>query len=320
MEYKKILPLVSLITPCYNGEKYLERFLDSVLAQTYDNIEFILVNDGSTDDTEKIALSYQEKFADRGYIYIYIVQNENKGLSSAINQGLKILKGKYFMWADADDLLDKDNVLYKVKYLEKNKDKAIVAARASIVDEEDINKVIKYVYNKFDKNWYNDIVFSSNATTACGIYMVRTKDFFNIYPERNIYESREGQNWQMLLPLAYKFSYGNIPEVLYKIVVRKDSHSRIKRPIKSLIKRCDGFIDILENVSKFFSKEDKELFLKKVYQYYSREKFIYSIQYNDIKIAKECYKDLKERKLDTIKDNLKYWRYRIKMFFVNIIK
>lgn len=72
MEYKKNLPLVSLITPCYNGEKYLERFLDSVLAQTYDNIEFILVNDGSTDDTEKIALSYQEKFADRGYIYIYI--------------------------------------------------------------------------------------------------------------------------------------------------------------------------------------------------------------------------------------------------------
>ena len=67
-------------------------------------------------------------------------------------------------------------------------------------------------------------------------------------------------------------------------------------------------------------ENDKEIFLDKVYKYYSREKFIYSIQYDDITIAKECYEDLKERNCVTIKDNLKYWRYRIKMFFVNIIK
>ena len=65
-------PLVSIITPCYNGENYLERYLDSVLEQTYDNIELILVNDGSNDKTSEIANRYKSKFADNGYVYIYI--------------------------------------------------------------------------------------------------------------------------------------------------------------------------------------------------------------------------------------------------------
>ena len=65
-------PLVSIITPCYNGEKFLERFLDSVLNQTYENIELILVNDGSTDKTDDIANKYKNKFDERDYAYIYI--------------------------------------------------------------------------------------------------------------------------------------------------------------------------------------------------------------------------------------------------------
>ena len=60
MKEKHINPLVSIITPCYNGENYLERYLDSVLEQTYDNIELILVNDGSNDKTSEIANRYKK--------------------------------------------------------------------------------------------------------------------------------------------------------------------------------------------------------------------------------------------------------------------
>ena len=67
-------PLINIITPCYNGEKFLERFLDSVLKQTYDNIELILVNDGSTDKTDNIANKYKSKFNEKGYIYMHIME------------------------------------------------------------------------------------------------------------------------------------------------------------------------------------------------------------------------------------------------------
>ena len=105
-------PLVSVVTPCYNGEKYISRFLDSVINQTYDNVEVILVNDGSIDKTEEIALNYKSKFEKRGYKYIYIYQ-KNAGQAAAINQGLKVLQGKYLIWPDSDDILDK-NALYKL--------------------------------------------------------------------------------------------------------------------------------------------------------------------------------------------------------------
>ena len=72
--------LVSIITPCYNGEKHVHRLLESVLNQTYTNIELILVDDGSTDETKKIVLSYQEKFTEKKLKLNYIYQ-ENKGLA-----------------------------------------------------------------------------------------------------------------------------------------------------------------------------------------------------------------------------------------------
>lgn len=138
-------PLVSIITPCYNGEKYLASCLDSVLAQTYDNVEFILVNDGSNDKTALIAEAYKEKFKLKGYIYIY---QENKGVSAAVNRGLEIFNGKYLMLADSDDILEKDCIRSKVEYLERNTEIALVAARAKVANEWNINKTIGYLYNK----------------------------------------------------------------------------------------------------------------------------------------------------------------------------
>ena len=61
-------PLVSVITPCYNGEKFLHRFLDSVLNQTYTNVEFIFINDGSFDKTEEIVFSYKERLKSKGIV------------------------------------------------------------------------------------------------------------------------------------------------------------------------------------------------------------------------------------------------------------
>lgn len=111
MEY----PLVSIITSCFNGEIYLDRYFESILNQTYPHLELIFVNDGSTDQTEKIALSYTSKLKEKGISYKYIYQ-ENSGQSVALNKGLKIFKGKYLTWPDSDDVMTDDCIEKKLNF------------------------------------------------------------------------------------------------------------------------------------------------------------------------------------------------------------
>ena len=107
-----------MIVPIYNGEKYLRRFLKSVISQTYDNVQLILVNDGSTDCSDSIIKSYacelKAKFTEYIYIYqsnndIYIYQSNN-GAASAVCNALKYVEGEYLCWADCDDELLPDNI------------------------------------------------------------------------------------------------------------------------------------------------------------------------------------------------------------------
>ena len=112
----KMQKKVSIITPCYNGEMYVERMLNSVLEQDYNNIEFILINDGSTDKTEAIVKKYETKFKKKGIDFIYIYQS-NSGQAAALNKGLAIFKGDYLTWPDSDDMLSKDSISKKVEFL-----------------------------------------------------------------------------------------------------------------------------------------------------------------------------------------------------------
>ena len=98
-------PLVSVIIPVYNVEKYLRRCLNSVIDQEYKNIEIILVNDGSTDNSLEIAISYKEK--DKR---IKVFSQENQGLSAARNMGLDKSHGEYITFIDSDDYVSKDYV------------------------------------------------------------------------------------------------------------------------------------------------------------------------------------------------------------------
>lgn len=93
-----IKPMVSIIIPVYNGDNYLREAIDSALAQTYQNIEVIVINDGSRDQraTENIALSYGDK--------IRYFQKENGGVATALNLGILNMKGEYFSWLSHDDM------------------------------------------------------------------------------------------------------------------------------------------------------------------------------------------------------------------------
>ena len=129
-------PLVSIIIPVYNGGNYLSEAIDSALNQTYENIEIIVVNDGSQDDlkTEQIALSYGER--------ITYVSKENGGSSSALNVGIRTMKGEYFSWLSHDDLYLPEKIEKQVEVmLEIGSENVIVVCSGMLIDK-DGNKLL----------------------------------------------------------------------------------------------------------------------------------------------------------------------------------
>lgn len=100
-------PLVSIIVPVYNVESYLPQCIESILAQTYENLEIILVDDGSADSSGRIC----EEYADRD-TRIQTIHNPNEGLAAARNQGLEVARGVYCSFVDSDDYIARDCIAY----------------------------------------------------------------------------------------------------------------------------------------------------------------------------------------------------------------
>ena len=122
-------PLVSIIIPVFNGSNYLCEAIDSAIAQTYNNIEVVVVNDGSIDDTEKIALSYGDK--------IRYFKKENGGVATAVNLGIEHMRGEYFSWLSHDDIYYPSKIEKQLQALDSHGDiTAIVHSNFDTLDME----------------------------------------------------------------------------------------------------------------------------------------------------------------------------------------
>lgn len=117
----KTSPTVSIIVPCYNQSRYLAEALDSVLAQTYSEWECIIINDGSTDDTEKVATEYVNR--DQRFKYVY---QENQGVIAARNNAIRQSQGKYILPLDGDDRISPTYLEMAVPVFESEEEIKIV--------------------------------------------------------------------------------------------------------------------------------------------------------------------------------------------------
>lgn len=108
--------LVSIITPCYNAEKYISETIESVLNQTHKEWEMIIINDGSKDNSEEIIKKYVDK--DKR---ISLIKQENKGCAAARNNGIKHAKGRYIALLDADDVWYNNFLEEQIKFLNEKK-------------------------------------------------------------------------------------------------------------------------------------------------------------------------------------------------------
>lgn len=252
--------LVSIILPCYNGEKYIARCIDSIINQTYKNIELIIVNDGSTDNSEKIVFSYKSQLQNSGIKLVYIYQ-ENKGLAGAINAGLKVFSGEFLCWIDYDDYLLPNSILHRMEFLKNNTDIAVVTSDAYSCAETDLEHPIKKISDG-KPDLYNPHQFEnhlrSRAIFCPGCHMVRSTAFLTVNPNRHIYPCRRGQNWQMLLPIYYRYNQAFLNEPLYVYVVRNESMSRGDDTKEKLSYRYEEHLDIIKHTLADIEMSDKE--------------------------------------------------------------
>ena|GEM_PF-1142525 len=110
---------VSIIIPVYNAEAYFGDMLDSILAQTWPDIQLIVVNDGSTDRSEDVFRSREAELKKKLSEVIYLKHDQNRSASEAMNTALPFCDGEYLCWADADDLLLPDSIRKKAEYLDR---------------------------------------------------------------------------------------------------------------------------------------------------------------------------------------------------------
>lgn len=108
-------PLISVIVPVYNVEKYIAACVDSILAQTYTNLEILLVDDGSTDSSGALCDEYA-----RRDVRVRVIHQENEGLSDARNTGMQSAQGTYFAFVDSDDFIAGDYIAYLYGMIEKH--------------------------------------------------------------------------------------------------------------------------------------------------------------------------------------------------------
>lgn len=275
--------LVSIISPCYNGEKYLSLFLDSVLAQTYTDIELIVVDDASTDSSGDILKRYIPLFAEKKVDFKIITKKSNGGQAAAINEALPVFSGEYMMWMDSDDILYPVAIEEKVSFLNNNPNLDFCLCWGEIVNADKLNNTVGVLRRekqiRYD-NLFEDLINGKNVVLCPGTILVKSNSFKKVIPSLHIYESREGQNWQLMLPLAYSLKYGYIEKSLFKYVVHNDSHSHNKRSFDQQIQRQDNFIVLLnktiENIAEI---KDKQPFYDLVTIARTKEKLNIALRY-----------------------------------------
>ena len=219
-------PKVSIIIPVYNWSNYLWEAIKSALAQTYNNIEILIINDGSNDnwETEKVAQSFGDKIK-----YFY---KENWGVSTALNLGIKKMTWEYFSWLSHDDLYYQNKIEEQVKYLEKldNKESIIFS------DFEFVNWKWEYLYeSNISKLTTENILFKSLVSSPinwCSL-LINKKCFKKVWLFNDDLKTIQDYDMWFRLMKSYKYYFINSVLVKNRRHWEQDSNNKVLMTIKS---------------------------------------------------------------------------------------
>jgi len=215
-------PLVSVLMPVFNGERYLRQAVDSILAQTFSDFEFIIIDDGSTDETASILDEYND-------LRIKLMNNsQNRGISYSLNRGISSALGEYIARMDCDDISCPDRLMVQVQFLDENIDIDVVGSWIEIIDEnsQPTRKVIQYPCSALGLRW----------VTLFGCYFAHPA----VMARRGFFERVGNYNETMKSLVDYELwtrsnldsRFSNIRGVLLKYRVHESSLSAARKGLQ----------------------------------------------------------------------------------------
>lgn len=264
------MPKISIIVPVYNTEKYIKKCLESLLEQTLKDIEIIIVNDGSTDNTEKtINEIIKQKNKSSNPITIKYFKKENSGLSDTRNFGVEKATGKYISFIDSDDYVDKN--LYKKleKYIDKDID--LIKFKMKTVDTKykEIEKIEGPIFNKISgEEAYKKLCTKDKYLDVACIYLYKREFFINnkFKYAPNTYHEDFGLTSLVIIKAN---SVVSTNEYGYYYVQRENSITSIEDEDKEIkkandvVNHYDNAIKVLENDTEI--SDGTKLLVKRYY-------------------------------------------------------
>jgi glycosyltransferase involved in cell wall biosynthesis len=192
-------PLVTVLMPVYNAERFLSEAIDSILNQTLTNFEFLIIDDGSTDNSLNIIKSYADS-------RIKLVQNEkNMGITATLNKGIHLAAADLIARMDADDISYSERLLKQYNYLKHHPDCALLSTQARVITED---KQTEYIDNTNGDFFYYNLTFSSPIFHPSVMYRKKAVQ------EVGMYTVPYSEDFELFWHLSRKYKLYNLPEVL----------------------------------------------------------------------------------------------------------
>lgn len=227
---------VSIILPTYNGGKYIKRAIESVMTQTFSDWELLIIDDGSTDDTERIV----KEFASKDSRIIYLKNENNLGIQKTLNRGLKESKGEYIARIDDDDeWVDKDKIKKQVEFLESKPDHVLVGTGVIVINENN-NELFRYLLPESDKDIKGRILGKNCFVHSSVMFRKLTALEFGGYDEST--STRHIEDYDLWLKFGTVGKFANLPTYAIKFTQRKGSISG-----KNKIEQFKKNINLIKN-------------------------------------------------------------------------
>lgn len=304
--------LISIVVPIYNVEKYLNRCIDSVINQTYKNLEIILVDDGSNDNSGMICDQYAKK--DKR---IRVIHQDNAGQAAARNLGIELARGKYLAFVDSDDYITLDYIEYLYNLLIKyNADMSICSYRI-ITNKKIVDAKQDYFELEYNtSNCLNDMLLSRNLTVSPCMKLYKKDLIKNIkFPVGKICEDN-GTTYKFIAS-SKKIIYGNKANYNYYRRNGSTMNQSFSPKYFDILEMTDimsndltnNYKDIIDAIN-FKNMEVRFTVLRKI-----AESNNYNLYRNEVlRIKKELityYKSINNKQILSLKDKVGYYSLRL---------